>query len=121
MAGGLGTWNEVREMSIAQIRCCLAACDRRDATLSIMQIDAIHAAMAPLLVGENGQPFHQRIIARLRGYLRPFGAPKVGKTAEEKKHSWFGVLKSNATKTPLTPQETSFAAHARARLLAQKP
>lgn len=35
VARGLGTWAEVREMPVAQVRVVLAACDRRDASLAM--------------------------------------------------------------------------------------
>ena len=85
-----------------------------------MQIDAIHAAVAPLLAGDKGQPFYQGVMSRLRGFLRPFGASKGAGASPEKKQGWFGALWSNATKSPLTPQEASFAATARARLIPKK-
>lgn len=115
MARGLGTWAEVRALSIPQIREGLAACDRRDANIALQQLDTIYSAVAPIAVGDKGMPAYKQCFNFL---MRPFRAKPAQQLAAP--DNGFQGLKKAARSAPLTPAEASFAAAARARLAAGK-
>jgi len=71
MAGGLGTWQEVAEMPLYVIRLGLVACDRRDASIAMHQLDCVHAAIAPIMVGEDGMSAYNKCFKRLSEIIRP--------------------------------------------------
>jgi hypothetical protein len=97
-------------MSLPQIRCALAACNRRDASLALTQLDVIQAAVAPLAVGDKGMPAYDRCFNWL---MRFFRKPKAAPAPQA---GDFATLAKSASRAPLTPAEASFAAAARARL-----
>lgn len=96
-------------MSYPQIRCALAACDRRDSSFALQQIETIHAAVAPLAAGEKGMSAYEKCVDFL---MRPFRGGQAKPDTEKRKDTLF----RHAKNTPLTASESAFAAAARARL-----
>jgi hypothetical protein len=45
-------------MPLAVIWTCLDACDRRDAGMALNNLDTTHAAVAPLMIGEEGKKIY---------------------------------------------------------------
>jgi hypothetical protein len=81
-------------MSVPQIRVALAGCDRRDAALALQNLDTVHAAVAPLLVGEKGGSAFDRCASALKAIIRPLTP------AEKKKNSLFSKLLALVAETP---------------------
>lgn len=67
----MGTFDEVRNLSLPQIRLVLAGCDRRDAALALKHMDAVHAANAPIHCGSEGTKVFKATADWLRSIIRP--------------------------------------------------
>lgn len=71
MVRGVGSWREVADMSLPQVKACLRECDRRDAALALSQMSATHAAVAPVMVGDEGGEVAEKIKASFRRVINP--------------------------------------------------